>query len=52
MRRGESYIKSLESVKNKKATINLKNEDDDNCLQYAVPGALDHKNIGRDPQKI
>ena len=39
-------------LKNKKATINPKNEDDNNCLQYSVSGVLDHKNIGRDPQKI
>ena len=52
MRRGQSHIKSPEWLKNKKATINPKNEDDDNCLQYAVPVALDHENIGRDPQRI
>ena len=51
-RRVESYIKSFEWLKNRKATINPKNIDDDYCLQYAVPPALDHKNIGRDPQKI
>ena len=52
MRRDKSYIKSSEWLKNKKATIDPKNEDGDNCLQYAVPAALDHKNIGRDPQTI
>ena len=52
MRRGKSYIKSTKWLKNKNATMNPKNEDDNNCLQYAVPAALDHKNVGRDLQRI
>ena len=39
---GESCIKTPEWIKNKKSTINPKNEYDDNCLQYAVHAALDH----------
>ena len=52
MRRGGSYIKLPEWINNKGATINTKNMNDDYCLQYAVPAALDHKDIGRDPQRI
>ena len=35
LKRGKSYIKSPEWLENKRATINLKN-DDDSCFQYAV----------------
>ena len=52
MRRGESYIETLEWLKNKKATINPKNINDDNCFQYSITVALDHKNIGIDLQRI
>ena len=33
LRREGSYIKSPEWIRNKRATINPKNEDDDNCFQ-------------------
>ena len=52
MRRGESYIETPEWLKNKKATTNPKNIDDDNCFQYSIPVALDHQSIGRNPQRI
>ena len=52
MKRGESYIKSPEWLKNKKATINPQNENDDNCFQYAIIVALNHQNIVRDLQGI
>ena len=52
MRRSESYIKSSEWLKSKKATINPKNINDDNCFQYSIAVALDHKNIGIDLQRI
>ena len=32
LRRGRSYIKSPEWLANKTATINLKNENDDECI--------------------
>ena len=38
-------------VKNKKATINPKNNDN-KYFQYAITIALDHKNIVEDPQRI
>ena len=39
--RGESYIDSPEWLKNKKTTINSKNNDD-KCFQYAVTVALNY----------
>ena len=46
--RGGSYIDSL---KNKKATINPKNNDD-KCFQYALTVALNYEQIKKDPQRI
>ena len=39
LKRGRSYTDSPESLKNKKATINPKNNDD-KCFQYALTAAL------------
>ena len=52
IKRSGSYIETPEWLRNKKATTNPKNMDDDNCFQYGIPVALNHKNIGRDPQRI
>ena len=52
MKRSGSYIKTPEWLQNKKATINPKNINDDNCFQCSMPVALDHKDIGRDLQRI
>ena len=46
LKRRGSYIDSPEWLKNKKATINPKNNDD-NCFQYALTVALNHQNIGK-----
>ena len=46
-----SYIDSPEWLKNKKATINPKNNDD-KCFQYALTVALNHKQILKNPQRI
>ena len=35
----------------KKATINP-NNDDDKCFQYALTAALNHEQIGKNPQRI
>ena len=51
LKRGGSYIDSPEWLKNKKATINTENNDD-NCFQYALTVALNHQNIGKNPQII
>ena len=50
-RKGSSYIDSPKWLKNKKATINPKNNDD-NCFQYALTFALHYQNIKQDPQRI
>ena len=50
LKRGRSYIDSPKWLKNKKATINPENNDD-NCFQYALTVALNHQNIGKNPSK-
>ena len=49
--RGRPYIDSLKWLKNKKATINPKNNDD-KCFQYALTVALKYEKIKKDPQRI
>ena len=49
-RRG-SYIDSPEWLKNKKATINPK-INDDKCFQYALTVALNYQNIKNNPERI
>ena len=51
LKRGGSYIKSPEWIRNKLATISPKNEDDNNCFQYAITIAINHQNIG-DHQEV
>ena len=51
LNRGGSYIDSPKWLKNKKTTINLKNNDD-KCFQYAITLALNHEQIKKDPQRI
>ena len=48
---GGSYIDSPKWLKNKKSTINPKNNDD-KCLQYAVTLALNLDKIKKDPQRV
>ena len=43
-RKGSSYIDSPKWLKNKKATINPKNNDN-NCFQYALTVALNYQNV-------
>ena len=45
-----SYIDSPKWLKNKKATINIKNNDN-NCFQYALIVALNYQNIKKKPAK-
>ena len=49
--RGRSYIDSPEWLKNKKATINPKNNDD-KYFQYALTVALNYKKIKNHPERI
>ena len=43
LNRDGSYIDSPKCLKDKKATINLKNKKDKKCFQYAIPTALNHQ---------
>ena len=52
LRRGRSYIKSPEWLKNKGATINPQNYNDNNCFQYAITIALNHQDIENHPERI
>ena len=52
MKRSGSYIESPEWIKNKKATINPQNKDDDKCFQYAVTIALNYDKIGDHPERV
>ena len=45
LRRGESYIKSPEWLLHKGATINLKNENDDECLGWSTISALNYNEV-------
>ena len=49
--RDGSYIDSPKWLKNKKAIINRKNNDDQ-CFQYALTVASNHQQIKKDPQRI
>ena len=49
-RKGESYIDCLKWLKNKKATINPRNNDN-NCFQRALTVALNYQNIEKRPSK-
>ena len=45
LRTGGSYIKSLEWLLHKIATINLKNKNDDECLRWSTISALNYNEI-------
>ena len=45
LRRGESHIKSPEWLLHKGATINLKNENDDECLGWSTISALNYNEV-------
>ena len=49
--RGRSHIDSPKCLKDKKSTINPKNNDD-KCFQYAVTLALNLDNIDNHPERI
>ena len=49
--RGGSYIDSPKWLKDKKSTINPKNNDD-KCFQYALTLALNLDKIKKDPQRV
>ena len=51
LNRGGSYIDSQKWLKDKKSTINPKNNDD-KCFQYAITLALNLDNIDNHPERI
>ena len=51
LRRGGSYIDSPKWIKNKKGTINPKNEDD-KCIIYAIIASLNHHKIDNHTERI
>ena len=51
LNRGGSYIESAKWIKDKKSTINPKNNDY-KCFQYAVTVALNHDEINKNPQRV
>ena len=51
LKRGGSYIDSPKWWKNKKTTINPKNNDN-NCFQYTLTVALNHQQIKNHPERI
>ena len=44
-KQGQSYIDSLDWIKNEKATINPINKKDNNCFQHTVTIPLNHEEI-------
>ena len=52
LNRGCSYIDSPEWLKNKRATKNYRNTEDNGCMQYAITVALHHQEIGRHRERI
>ena len=52
LRRGASYIESPDWLKNKKCTINPKNENDVYCFMHAITIALSHNELGSNPERI
>ena len=45
LNRGGSYMKSRKWLENKKAVINPKNNDDDECLRWLIVCALNYNEI-------
>ena len=51
LNRGRQYVDSPKWLKNEKATINPKNNDD-NCFRYALTAALNYQNIKSHPERV
>ena len=52
LKRGASYIEFPKWIANTKATINPKNTKNNKCVRYSITVALNHQEIGRNPQRI
>ena len=48
---GGSQIESPDYIKNKKATINPINKEDNKCFQFSVTIVLNHEEINKEPQR-
>ena len=51
LQRGVSYKPTPNWIKNKRATINLKNTKDVYCFMYAITIELYHKELGSNPER-
>ena len=49
---GSSYIELPSWIALKKAVINPKNEDDEECFKWAVVAGLHHEEINTNPERI
>ena len=47
-----SYIEAPTWIKNKKATINPQNKDDDKCFQYPLTVAVNYDRIENHPERV
>ena len=52
LKRGSSYIPTLDWIDNKKSTINPCNIDDNECFLYSIVAALNYQNISNHPERI
>ena len=52
LKKGKSYIKSPNWLFSKRATTNPKTTKDNKYFQYAITVALNHREVGKDPQRI
>ena len=52
LKRGGSYIKSPEWLRNKRAAINLKSTTDNKCFRDAITAALNYNEIQNHPERI
>ena len=50
--RGSSYLPLPDWIPSKKAVINLKNEEDEECFNWAILTALHHKDVDSHPERI
>ena len=51
IRRGESYMVSPDWIASKKATINPKNEKDNECFKWSITGELNYNKINEKESK-
>ena len=52
LKRGSSFIKTDEWLKNKVVTINPKNTEHNRCFQYAITAAWNYQNTNSHPERI